>query len=146
MNQDAEALEGIWQFMLGVLDLGQVRNVTWIWSWALQKMKFRFSQTIRQLWDKWQILRNSIVSCFHLWWCELDKCEYSRPWRVFSDIDIFWELSLTHQGFYLSAIITWPLIRYVPLRKLNSLWLSFVISKTEIICIYLRVVRMYAKH
>lgn len=97
LNQDAAALEGIWQFMLGVFDLGQVRNVTWIWSWVLQKMKLRFSKMIRGLWKKWQILRDSIVSCFHLWWGPVlsrdvnltedpdSKCEYSWLWRIFSE-------------------------------------------------------------
>ena len=34
-SQDVAVSEGICQFMLGIPDLGQVRNMTWVWSWDL---------------------------------------------------------------------------------------------------------------
>ena len=151
-SQDVAVSEGICQFMLGVPDLGQVRNMTWVWSWALQKKKFRFLQNdqeaLGELTDIEYRKQWRLLSCFHFQWRPMlsrddsltedpdSKLEYSHLWGVSSEYFYALRVEMTKSRilfkcFIYPAWIPW----HVLLSKLNSLCLSCTIYETGI-CIW----------
>lgn len=152
LNQDAAALEWVWQFKSECLTLDE----SGIWTESVSELYRRrnsgFSGIIRWLREKPQLLSigNSLVSCFHLQWRSMlsrdenltegpeSKHEYSRLWGVFSECFHILKVEMTPSRILFSCSIysSWTLTRHVPLRKLNSLCLIFIMYKMEIKCIY----------
>lgn len=141
LSQEAAALDGVWPFVLERPDLGRVRSMTGVWFWALQEEKSRFSWKSQEgqgeLADVKDREQNS--HCFlGMWtWQRILRANLSiLLWRVLSECSHILKVEMTTSRIPFARYVysAWTRSRPAPLAKLVSLYLSFLICKTEPTC------------